>query len=668
VDTGYGALRIQHNSIDFKDLQFRKYGLKDLCRNLNHPVHGFDTETYKGYAKLLAMEDGDYVMCNSIEDILTFLTQKKLRVHHNFFYNVRFDFQALFKYLPEKLLRELYFTSKVKYGEYKIKYIPKKLFRILHKKHSYLYYDLAQFYEMSLAEASMRYINDKKNKENINRTRLNVDAKYWKKRKTDIIKYCISDASLTQRLGVFLQSELKHKLAFTPQKYISKAAISKEYFRKRCKIPSISGIPLPALSFAFNAYHGGRFEILQRGFFEDSTLIDINSAYPYHIANLIDITGSKWNRVTEYNKDATYGFYMCKVFIPYMRFAPFTFRLPNNNHIYPIGEHITFLTIEEIRAYKNICSIEVIEGYETYIDNPTYPFKEAIENLYEWKQKTPKSDFRYALVKKIMNALGGCFYEKVKKGIIYRVGAFFNPIYASVVLGNTRIDVFKKAMEYEEDTIGFATDSVLLRGKHNIKETKTLGGWSIDGEGKAVVLRSGIYQIKEKVKSRGLSRSSNILTPDGKFKNIFTYIKAFPNQTKYKVILNRPVNLGEALIHTKKKSIANINVWQDFEYVVDINKDSKREWYDTFESGKELFEMNIDSSPILIKGDIPPKMRKSDIERAKRITREKRKEIRESEERFDIDSKATKQYEKDEEILNEMKADMKRELAYMNNM
>ena len=665
MEKGYGIVRVQHNNIDFEDLQFRRYALKGLLRNLNHPVHGLDTETYKGYAKVITMEDGDYAFCSNINDVLTFLTQKKLRVHHNFFYNVRFDFQAIFKYLPEDLLRELYFTSKTKYGDYKIKYIPKKLFRILHKKHSYLFYDLAQFYETSLAKASKQYLNEQKNKENINVPRLNLDLKYWKKRKADIVKYCISDASLTQRLGVFLQAELKAKLSFTPQKYISKASISKEYFRKRCKIPSISKIPLPVLSYAFNAYHGGRFEILKRGFFEESTLIDINSAYPYHIANLIDITESKWNRVRECNVDATYGFYQCKVFIPYMEFAPFTFRLPNNRNIYPIGEFVTFLTIEEIRAYKNLTSIEVIEGYETTIDNPTYPFRDAILKLYDWKLNTPKTDFRYDLVKKIMNALGGCFYEKVKYGVVYRVGQFFNPLYASVVLGNTRIDVYEEAKKYEKDVIGFATDSVLLKGKHTIKDSKELGAWSIDGEGEAVVLRSGVYQIAEKVKSRGLSRSTNLLTPDGKFKNIFTYIKAFPDQTKYKVILNRPVNLGEALIHTKKRSVADINVWEDFDYIVDINRDSKREWYDSFESGKEIFERHIDSTPILIIGEIPPKMRASDIEASKRVSMDARRDIRESEEYLDVDPEITTKRGKDREIINERRADLTREREFI---
>ena len=661
-------MRIQHNSIDFEDLQFRRYTLKDLFRNLNHPIHGLDTETYKGYAKLLAMEDGDYVLCSNIDEILRFLTQKKLRVHHNFYYNVRFDFQALFKYLPEKLLRELYFTSKTKYGDYKIKYIPKKLFRILYKKQSYLFYDLAQFYEVSLAKASKKYLNEKKNKENIDRTRLNVDLKYWKKREKDIIKYCISDASLTQKLGVFLQAELKAKLSFTPQKYISKASISKEYFRKRCKIPSISKVDLPVLSFAFNAYHGGRFEILKRGFFEYATLIDINSAYPYHIANLIDFTGYEWKRVRVCNEDATYGFYLCKVFIPYIDFAPYAFRLPNNNNIYPIGEHITFLTIEEIRAYKNITSIKVIEGYECKIDPPIYPFRETILKLYEWKLNTPKTDFRYDLVKKIMNSLYGVFYEKTKKGDKYRVGKFFNPIYASIITANTRIQLFKEALKYGKDVIGFATDSILINGKHSPPVSKKLGGWSIDGEGEAVVLRSGVYQIKEKVKSRGLSHSTNLLTPEGKFKNIFEYIKGVSDRTKYKVILNRPVNLGEALIHTKKKSIADINVWQDFEYDVDINKDSKREWYDTFEYGKEIFERNIDSTPILIKGDIAPKMRATDIEASKRVSMDTRKDMRESEEYLDIDPKILTQRDKDREVMNERRADMRREALELNNM
>ena len=658
-------MRVQHNNIDFDALQFRRYALKDLLRNLNHPVHGFDTETYKGYAKLLAMEDGDYVLCDCIEDVLTFLTQKKIRVHHNFYYNVRFDFQALFKYLPEKLLRELYFTSKTKYGEYKIKYIPKKLFRILYKKHSYLFYDLAQFYEMSLAKASKKYLSERKNKENIDRARLNVDSKYWNKRKSDIIKYCISDASLTQKLGVFLQAELKSKLSFTPQKYISKASISKEYFRKRCKIPSISKVPLPVLSFAFNAYHGGRFEILKRGFFEYATLIDINSAYPYHITNLMDFTGVEWHRVTECDKNTSYGFYMCKMFIPYMNFAPYAFNLPNSKIVYPVGEHITFLTIEEVRAYENLSSIEVIEGYECYIDNPSYPFRDAIKKLYEWKLKTPKKDFRYDLVKKIMNSLYGVFYEKTKRNGKYRVGQFFNPIYASIITANTRIQLFKEALKYGEKVIGFATDSILIEGKHDINSTKELGGWSIDGEGEAVVLRSGVYQIEDKVKSRGLSRNTNILTPEGKFKNIFEYIKGVSDRTKYKVILNRPVNLGEALIHTKKRSIADINVWEDFEYDVDINKDYKREWYDSFEHGKEIFERNIDSTPILIKGEIPPKMRASDIEASKRVSMDTRRGMRESEEYLDVDPEVTTKRGKDREIMNERRADLTREREYI---
>jgi len=656
---------IQRNKIAFNDLQFRRYELKALKRNLNHPVHGLDTETLQGYCRLIAMEDGDYYIGDSLDHILEFLSQEKLRVHHNFFYNVRFDFQAIIKYLPEKKLIELYNTSKTVYKDYQIKYIPKKLFRIVHKKHSYRYYDLAQFYEMSLAKAAKKYLNEHKNKENINATRLNLDLNYWNKREKDIIKYCISDASLCHRLGVFLQSELKSKLAFTPQKYISKASISKEYFRKRCVIPSLKYVPKCALSYAFNSYKGGRFEVLKKGCFEDTTLIDINSAYPYHISNLADFTGAEWKRVHEVDYDSTYGFYLCKVFIPYMEIAPIAYNLPSHKLIFPIGEFTTYLTLQEIKAYENICSIGIISGVECKIENDVYPFRKEIFKLYEWKQNTPKKDFRYDLVKKIMNSLYGVFYEKIKQGDKYRVGTFFNPIYAAVITANTRVQLFSEAMKHEKDVIGFATDSVLLKGAHEYNGGKRLGAWDIDSSGKAVVLRSGLYQIEEKVKSRGISKAKNIKTPYGEFKNIFEYVKQYPYKTKYKVLLDRPLNLGEALLHPKKGGVANINVWQDFEYTLNINRDVKRIWDSEFKEGGEIFERCIDSEA-QIAGEI---FEEANIEGVNRKIMQRERALAD-EALFhdigkDLDSRMKKKAEREEEVLGEMKRDMRQEAMAM---
>lgn len=596
-------MNLQRNTIDFEKLKIRQYDLKALRKAKKHTVNGLDTETYQGYAKLIADSTGRYKIIESIDDALRFLTSKRFRHCHNFFYNIRFDFQAVVKWLPEDNLKELYFTGKTTYNEYSIRYIPKKLFRIIKNKVSHSYYDLAIFYEMSLERAAKEYLGGQKNVDNLDRDRINTDYRYWHQHWYEIIRYCISDAVLTKQLGDLLQDEFEAKMDFLPQKYISKASVSKEYFRKHCNIPSIKDVPKAAMSYAFNSYRGGRFEVTKKGHFKDATLIDINSAYPYQIAHLKDFSGGKWYKVKEADYDSLYGFYICQVEMPFMDFAPIAYRNKFHIEYYPCGRFALFLTKEEVEAYREYGDIRIVSGWECKKKDAAMPFKAEIEKLYHLKQITPKDDFRYDLVKKILNSLYGSFYEKIKDGDTYKTGKLFNPIYASVITANTRIQLFKEAKHYQKDVVGFATDSILIEGKHSIDNTKDLGDWDIDKTGETTVLRSGMYKIAQALKSRGVSRSSEVNTPDGKYGNIFEYIQAYPNRCKYELLINRPVNLGEAIRHSETMSVRDINIWRVFPYVVDINRDLKRLWCDTFKGGGEMFERSVDSSPVIRGGE-----------------------------------------------------------------
>ncbi len=521
-------MEVQKNRIDFEKLKIRKYGLYKPKKDIMHPVTGLDTETYKGYAKLVADSDGSYKDIKGLEDVMEFLTNRKYEGKHNFFFNIRFDFQALFKYLDKERLLELYNTSKTSINEYKLKYIPKKYFRITKDKHSYSFYDVFLFYETSLEKAAKKYLGMKKNEDNIDSARLNVDKQYWKDNLYSIRKYCISDAVLTQKLGMLLQKEFKDKLNFIPQKYVSKAGVAKEYFRKRCDIPDLKGIPKAAISYAFNSYKGGRFEVLKKGFFKDSTLIDINSAYPYQLASLCDYSGGKWYKVREADFSSLYGFYLCKVDIPYMSIAPLTYHRRIPVSCYPCGEFSTFLTLNEIKEYSRYIDIKVVSGWEVRTGNITYPFKDTIELLYDYKRNTPKSDFRYDLAKKMMNSFTGALFEKYKHNGVWLTGMLFNPILASPTLANTRIEVFTEALKYKNDVVAFATDSVLFDREIQYEGDNTLGGWDVANSGEAVVLRSGMYLIGDELKSRGLQKDKDITTPEGEYENIFEYFRDNP--------------------------------------------------------------------------------------------------------------------------------------------
>lgn len=658
----------QKNPIEYTDLIFRKHALRTLTTSSAKPVNGVDTETYHGYCRLLCDSTGHYLIGADIDSILRFLTARHFRSAHNFFYNIRFDFQAIVKYLPYPLLKELYETGTCTYRTYQLSYIPRKLFKIIHYKHVYAYYDLFVFFQQSLEEAAYTHLGKHKNIENIDRERLNVDNEYWNKEQWNIIRYCLHDAMLTKQLGDFLQKEFIEKVGFYPRRYLSRASVAKEYYRTTCVIPSLQGIPPEALAFAFNAYHGGRFENTQRGYFTKASLIDIVSCYPYHIANLIDVTGSTWKEVTEADGNATYGFYLAQVTIPYMYIAPIAFRLSPSYTIFPCGQFYTFLTLEEIQAYRDTIDIRIIRGYETIIQEPQYPFRKAIHELFELKRVTPKEDFRYELIKRLLNSIYGAFYEKVNRNGVYITGKLFNPIYASIITANARIQLWNKGKEYKNRVIAFATDSVLINGDTHGENSKTLGGWSYETCGEAVVLRSGIYDLEGRFKSRGVSKKEKVVGTYGEYKNIFKYIKAYPLRTKYPIYSNRPVNLGEALIQHERFNIEDINVWYTFRYEIDINNDLKRNWYDTFLCGKELFTKNIDSIPI-ITDDFTAKYLRGNYARCISAKHKGRindyQRIREQPDvdiNKDIDSQLTTKHQIYSEIRKEKKASMTHEL------
>lgn len=611
--------KIIQNPIDFDLIEFRKYTLHNLTKNKEKSIYGIDTETLDGYCKLIADSDGNHAMTQNIDDCLSFITNRRFRSAHNFFFNLNYDVNAIIKFLPKENLKELYegcymtkkdrhgkITTELQphttfYGKFKIFFLPKKLLRITHNKHVYKFYDIMQFYNTSLEKASQKYLGLEKYIENIDRKVLGSDPQFWIDNKQKIIKYCINDAILTQKLGALLDSTLSTNIDLHPSAYVSKASICKDFVRKAVSIPDILRIPRNALKFAFNSYSGGRFEILKKGRVGKCSLFDINSAYPFNIRNLIDVTEGNWHRVSDFHERADCGFYLTKVMTHYHNFLPLSVPLKNGVITFPVIDAMIFLSKAEIEAYEPYMDIEIIEGWEFTARNIIYPFRDYIDRVYELKKEADENRYEYKLYKILMNSLYGCFYEKnldKYSGAILS-GKLFNPIYASQITANTRIQLFKTAMTYEADVVGFATDSILFKGKPDITVDKKLGGWSLQDYDKATVLRSGVYQIGDTLKNRGIKRASFIETPYGNFKDLFHYIKSKPLNVTYPVIMNRPLTFIEVLLHHKKHTIEDINRFIDLEYRLDINRDYKRIWEDEFVAGIEIFEKQIDSNPLI---------------------------------------------------------------------
>lgn len=590
------------NLINWDELEIRQYPLRKITKNTNKKIHALDTETLKGYCKLLADNTGNYILNPNLKEILDYLTQLRFRNSHNFFYNLNYDINSIIKFLPKENIIELAEINKTKIYGYSLFYLPKKLFKITYKSHTYKYYDIAQFFNTSLEKASKKYLNLNKYQDNyleLDGKKLGMSNTYWDENLNMIIDYCINDCKLTYKLALLLNNTIINAIKLYPNSYISKAGITKDYMRKTVNLPDITKIPNGALKFAFNSYRGGRFEIVEKGNVGNCELYDINSAYPYHIKNLLDINKGEWKRVTSLNENADYGFYFIDTYTKYNKISPLSYMLPNKTLCYPMINCNTYISKDELLTYEKYLDYEILLGWEFYAKEKVYPFENYIDSLYKWKQNANKNNFEYDLFKILMNSGYGCFYEKNKRDNRLLAGKLFNPIYASLITANTRIQLFNFAMQDINNFVGFATDSVLFKGKHDFENLNNLGKWKLEKSGKTLVLKSGMYKIDNTLKSRGIRKTENLKTPYGNFKDIVDYIENKPYLHIYPILTTHPLSYKEVLQHCLIHEIDDINIFYEGKYKIDINRDFKRIWDNDFKNGIDLLDNSIQSKPLI---------------------------------------------------------------------
>jgi len=589
-----------YNRVKWSLLRLRRYPLSFLQPVKEKPIIGLDTETLHGDVKLIMASDGRKLWANGINSVLSFLTIKPLRSSLNFFYNLSYDADSILKELPPENVDDIVKTGQTIYGAYSIRYIPRKVLKIGLNRHVCVFYDIFQFYGGKLETNAALYLKRRKLTETIDRVRLGNEAEYWTGRRDEITRYCRRDCDLTAGLARLLLSEIMARLDITPKSFTSKAAVSKQYFRRVCSVPDTTKIPRGALRYAFESYHGGRFEVTTRGYIGTATVLDINSAYPAVIRDLLDVTRGKWRAVREMNKKADYGFYLVLITIPYMRLPPLAYQL-KNTVIYPYGTWAAWLTKNEIIAALKVGKVRVITGFEFTASERVYPFREAVNRLYEAKRRAKKETYEYELYKKVANALYGCFYEKWRTPDGYlQTGALFNPVYASIITADTRLKLWREAQRHGKRAVSMATDGLILTGRGTFDLTDELGAFSFRDEGDTVILRSGIYSVGDELKQRGVMKRKDIITPYGKFKTIFEYVRARPELSEYPITIKRPVHLTETILHHRRFTIGDTNVWKDFETSFSLITEIKRIYNPKVITGGDLLTKKYEGEPYYI--------------------------------------------------------------------
>ncbi len=605
-------------------------------------MKGFDTETYKGYARLACVEGSP-----------PWLSGSKTRADPSIFgyladirgslccWNLRFDLEACLKHLqPDQVKRLLFFESiSMPYGtgrdKLEIEFIPWKYARITIKDKgdftigSVELYDAAQFYHSKLATAAKKVLGDEKIAYDAGN--LNTDIRAWApSRRADLVKYCQRDADLTGRLmrkfleaadGIGAAVEKPYSCAYVGQQLIKNrvpgwiAAKGSRLYRRHEKMDAIGRY----------AYHGGRFECLIKGTLKESYLYDINSAYPLFVQEVPHPNSYRWRRVERPSPKARFALVEATVHVPTCHVGPLPYnpaklagdleaRLgePGTGDyrvIFPSGKWRAWfhkIELDNAIRYHGV-KAAIHQAWEACpeVGGFEYPLRPLISDMFAqrkaWKATGDPRDIaakvatnsiygkmlqRVTVIDECAGKPGaqewdGNFFKKHKR----KPGAMYDPAMAGFITAATRVELLKACRGREQDVAFFATDGILLEGAPlDIKMGDRLGEWSLKNSGKSFVLGNGIYEVDSERRTRGVRREDTEQEKAADTRPLLDRIEVLTDASKglHRAPCFRTVDKGPLHLAMAMKShdysLKDALIWIERERVVDIRKDEKRVW------------------------------------------------------------------------------------------
>jgi hypothetical protein len=553
--------------------------IKNTYKRNSIDVIGIDTEAYDNGECFLICTSNWHIW--TMEEFPHCLFSREYRGKNFVAYNLKYDEGALIQFLPLDNLRELREEGVTKWTDYIVSLIPRKCLSIRKGKNTATFYDMYNFYTGSLDYNAKKYLGEQKNEiETKSFSKAYVESHY-----ATICAYCIQDAILVQKLGKLLIRKFED-FGVYPRKLYSTAYISYQYFRQNCNYVTVQRFweeDKKLLDFSLKAYNGGKFEVTEKGcgyYYE----YDIVSAYPYEIANLIDIKNARivWSK--QYRRYAKYGFIHVRMKIPSTTYSPVAIQTQNVN-IYPVGEVEKVITKTE---YDYLVSygvdITIIDAVWLHIDSVTFPYRDEIEKLTALKHqfKREHNDLDYHTIKIIMNSLYGKFCQLIEKDTYIQASACWNPIYAAVITANVRTRV-TELQQIHPEIIAVHTDSVISTNEIDFGQPDELGNMIYELEGEGVIIGSGLYQIGDKNKTRGFHLDNDLL-------------QKIDTASKYIRIEDIKANTWrEVVFHNW--NIDRINRFETVTKKIAVDFDHKRYWINDYTKFSDMAKRKVKSLP-----------------------------------------------------------------------
>lgn len=574
-------------SLDFPKVKYTKPKLED-DRPVMGNIMGFDSEAYTtGEPFMFCLSDGTVLWPGDIPGMLI----EEYSGVNFMIYNLKYDSGAILRGLPRDILYSLWKNGKSAHEGYRYTYIPHKLLRISQGKKTVSFWDISQFYACSLDVAAKTYLG--KGKLAVRTKRFT--PQYVKRFYNSIRIYCVRDAALTKELGEYLIGKLG-EFGLTVTSLYSCASISFRYFCEYSKINTAWrywNSHRDALGYACDAYQGGKFEVTTRGRFTGYEY-DITSAYPFEIANLLDISTAKVVYSKVFEQEAAYGYIRCRIDNRQGVHIPCGPKL-GEVRMYPAGSFHCTITKAEYEYLKAVgVGVTIHNAAWLFVNRRSYPYREVIGNLFHIKSVYKgKDSMLYHVTKIVQNSYYGKTAQCIEQpdGSIV-VGAAWNPFHAAVICANTRLKVTEIQNTMGKDCLAVHTDSVITTtpidsskifkgelGEFELKQDSAYG----DKPRPGILIACGMYQIGSKCAYKGFEPRS-IRDADDFEDSPPSYHRDTWEEMLTRNLRRSSFNYPELKVESwreamsKNHPISKINVFTNARKKVDLNCDTKRTW------------------------------------------------------------------------------------------
>lgn len=467
------------------------------------------------YYTLMGASDGKYIenykgLSTSV--CLDFLLNKPKDVILVGF-AINYDINMLLGDLPQDILEILWKTGECQWEEYKLIWMPSKMFIVIKDGQSRTWYDVFGYFQKSFIKALVDFgfnVPEEITKGKADRVAFTV------KQKSKIRKYNKMECDLL----VLMMNKLRDafiKSGFVPEKWYGAGTIA-SLMCERYGIRHYNATPNEIKPQIVHAYYGGRNQILIQGEIGDCWIHDINSAYPSAMAELPTSIG-QWEEINLSNKSVPLDNCLFSWGLHYVEWdisekeliTPFPFR--HKGRIYwPHRGRGWYWSPEVLQAYKHFGNkIKVTKSYQFYPESDEKPFS-FIPELYEQRKRliVERNDAELG-IKLGLNSL----YGKTAQSIGFRdaIPAYQNYFWSGYITSVTRSRIFELAQNNPKDVVFFSTDGIVSKTRltEGNKE-KILGNWDVKQVKNFFALQSGVYsfdtQDEVKYKSRGFSYRS----------------------------------------------------------------------------------------------------------------------------------------------------------------